>query len=80
MDHQHTIISYTTSHTRKNIKAITARQSWKKLRPNIKCLSADLDNETAVSSLLTEIKPDAAVDDAQYNLVRFLAEDFWLKE
>lgn len=43
-------------------------------------MSADLDNETAVSSLLTEIKPDAAVDDAQYNLVRFLAEDFWLKE
>lgn len=64
----------------KNIKAATARQSWKTLWPNIECLSADLDNETAVSSSLTEIKPDLVVDDAQYNLVSFLAKDFWLKE
>lgn len=37
-------------------------------------MSAELDNKAAVSSLFTEIKSDLTVDDAQYNLVRFLAK------
>ena len=40
----------------------------------IECLSADLDNKAAVSSLFTEIKSVVTADDAQYNLVRFLAK------
>lgn len=37
-------------------------------------MSAELDNKAAVSSLFTEIKSDVTADDAQYNLVRFLAK------
>lgn len=36
-------------------------------------LSADLDNETAVSSLLTEVRLEVDVDDTQYNFASFLA-------
>lgn len=37
-------------------------------------MSAELDNKAAVSSLFSEIKSDVTADDAQYNLVRFLAK------
>lgn len=36
-------------------------------------LSADLDNETAVSSLLTELRLEVDADDTQYNFASFLA-------
>ena len=59
---------------RKHRKTSIVRESWKTLWSYIECLSADLDNKAAVSSLFTEIKSDVTADDAQYNLVRFLAK------
>ena len=59
---------------RKHRKTSIVRESWKTLWSYTECLSADLDNKAAVSSLFTEIKSDVTADDAQYNLVRFLAK------
>lgn len=59
---------------KKHRKVSTVRESWKTLWSYIECMSAELDNKAAVSSLFTEIKSDVTADDAQYNLVRFLAK------
>lgn len=44
------------------------------IRIGTECMSAELDNKAAVSSLFTEIISDVTADDAQHNLVRFLAK------
>lgn len=55
-------------------KRSLAIESWKALWFYIECMSAEVDNKAAVSSLFTEIKSDVTADDTQYNLVRFLAK------
>lgn len=66
------VISIPYSGKHKKISVVMAK--LENIRIGTECMSAELDNKAAVSSLFTEIISDVTADDAQHNLVRFLAK------